>query len=162
MVLTVSFVLSLVTALSCHHRKRNAQTLSPLDASVGASGPHDFAVRKGAARLASLSRPSHPVPNVRDDREAPLFRVQDGVGSKAVSINPRNELFLRTGLDDPNQIESFQQIAVYVDAISGASKPDQRSDIEKNATLICPSGKSARRCSVEVNELVVSKSRGRG
>jgi hypothetical protein len=37
-----------------------------LDASVGASGPHDFAVRINAARprkvfaLSSLSRPSHP------------------------------------------------------------------------------------------------------
>jgi hypothetical protein len=31
-----------------------------LDASVGAPGPHGFAVRNGAARLASLSRPPHP------------------------------------------------------------------------------------------------------
>jgi hypothetical protein len=78
MVLTVSFVLSLVTGLVCHHRKRNAQALSPLDASVGASGPHDFAVRKSAARprkdlRASLPRPPHPIPHVRDDREPPLF-----------------------------------------------------------------------------------------
>jgi hypothetical protein len=29
MVLTVSFALSLVTGLVCHHRKRNAQALSP-------------------------------------------------------------------------------------------------------------------------------------
>jgi hypothetical protein len=29
MVLTVSFVLSLVTGLSCHHHQRNAQALSP-------------------------------------------------------------------------------------------------------------------------------------
>jgi hypothetical protein len=43
-----------------------------LDASVGASGPHDFAVRKPAlsseAQLASTA--SHP--NVRDDRDTPL------------------------------------------------------------------------------------------
>jgi hypothetical protein len=44
-----------------------------LDISVGISGPHDFAVRESAARLAPLSRPRHPAPNVRDDREAPLF-----------------------------------------------------------------------------------------
>ena len=49
MVLTVSFVLSLVTGLSCHHRRRNL--FRQLDASVGASGPHDFAVREpGASR----------------------------------------------------------------------------------------------------------------
>jgi hypothetical protein len=57
MVLTVSFALSLVTGLSCHHRKRNAQALSPLDASVGASGPHDFAVRVSIIRRARLRAP---------------------------------------------------------------------------------------------------------
>jgi hypothetical protein len=42
-VLTASFELSLVTGLCCHHRL--ADTSATLDASVGASGPHDFAVR---------------------------------------------------------------------------------------------------------------------
>jgi hypothetical protein len=59
MVLTVSFALSPVTGLFCHCRKRNAQALSPLDASVGASGPHDFAVREActfvSAPLASTA-----------------------------------------------------------------------------------------------------------
>ena len=45
---TAYFVLSLVTGLFCHHRL--ADTSAKLDASVGASGPHDFAVRE----LASL------------------------------------------------------------------------------------------------------------
>jgi len=43
-----------------------------LDLSVGRPGPHDFAVRTGRARLAP-TRPSHPAPNVRDDREPPLL-----------------------------------------------------------------------------------------
>ena len=43
-----------------------------LDASVGASGPHDFAVRESAARLKAPSRPPHPALYVRDDRETPL------------------------------------------------------------------------------------------
>jgi len=46
MVLTVSFVLSPVTGLVCHRHRRNC--VRKLDASVGASGPHDFAVRKAA------------------------------------------------------------------------------------------------------------------
>src|ERR1700722_13960169 len=55
MVLTVSFALSLVTGLVCHHRRRNDAPLRArlgkgafrrLDASVGASGPRDFAVRQ--------------------------------------------------------------------------------------------------------------------
>ena len=44
-----------------------------LDASVEASGPHDFAVRGHVIRRVTWPRPSHPAPNVRDDREAPLL-----------------------------------------------------------------------------------------
>jgi hypothetical protein len=47
MVLTVSFALSSVTGLSCHRRLRNR--FRKLDASVGASGPHDFAPIERAA-----------------------------------------------------------------------------------------------------------------
>src|SRR6059058_1818989 len=43
MVLTVSFALSPVTGRCCHCRQQ--VTTCQLDASVGASGPHDFTVR---------------------------------------------------------------------------------------------------------------------
>jgi hypothetical protein len=44
-----------------------------LDLSVGRPGPHDFAVRRLAARLAVRQRPSHLAPNVRGDcANAPL------------------------------------------------------------------------------------------
>ena len=49
-----------------------------LSASVGAPGPHAFAVRNSIARLATPLRPPHPAPNVRDDREAPLLWERDG------------------------------------------------------------------------------------
>jgi hypothetical protein len=75
MVLTVSFVLSPVIGLVCHRRLRSC--LRKLDAGVEASGPHDFAVRKRRPRQQRRLRPSHPVPNVRDDRETPL--VWDGM-----------------------------------------------------------------------------------
>ena len=58
MVLTVSFVLSLVTGLFCHHRF--AEDSTKLDASVGASGPHDFAVRESLRK--SCSADLVPVP----------------------------------------------------------------------------------------------------
>jgi hypothetical protein len=48
-----------------------------LNASVGAPGPHAFAVRFSTARLATLLRPPHPASNVRDDREAPLLWRRD-------------------------------------------------------------------------------------
>ncbi len=48
--LTTYSALSLVTGLSCHHRPREALASHELDASVGTSGPHDFAVRFNVAR----------------------------------------------------------------------------------------------------------------
>jgi hypothetical protein len=57
MALTVSFVLSPVTGLVCHRR---LQITCKLDTSVGASGPHDFAVRVSAIRRWHHQRPPHP------------------------------------------------------------------------------------------------------
>src|ERR1700737_3043008 len=71
MVLTAYFVLP-GDRLSCH--RRCADHPAKLDASVGASGPHDFAVRVSAIRQARCPRPPHPAPNVRDDRDTSLFR----------------------------------------------------------------------------------------
>ena len=51
---TVSFVLSLVIGLCCHHPRCDAQHRRQLDASVGASGPHDFAVRLSRVRLSRM------------------------------------------------------------------------------------------------------------
>jgi hypothetical protein len=68
---TVSFVLSPVTGLCCHRRLR--KDFRKLDASVGASGPHDFAVRLSAVR--QRHRHVHRIPSrVRDDRETPHYR----------------------------------------------------------------------------------------
>jgi hypothetical protein len=60
MVLTVSFVLSPVTGLFA---TVIGGLLRQLDTSVGASGPHDFAVRIGIARLAR--RRVHRIPSLR-------------------------------------------------------------------------------------------------
>jgi hypothetical protein len=80
MVLTACFVLSPVTGLSCH--RHLADNSAKLDASVGASGPHDFAVRISIIRPAlaclMLPRPPHPVPYVRDDHDTPLCVGRDG------------------------------------------------------------------------------------
>src|SRR6185503_1795094 len=54
MVLTAYFVLSPVTGLFCHRRFALA---AKLDASVGTSGPHDFAVRISIIRLARCCEP---------------------------------------------------------------------------------------------------------
>src|SRR5882672_6347175 len=65
MVLTVSFVLSPVIGLFCHRRLTDVRriptrlggcTSARLDASVGASGPHDFAVRCNISRPHAVDR----------------------------------------------------------------------------------------------------------
>jgi len=83
MVLTVSFVISPVTGLVCHRRFADIDASRPvgpenasakLDASVGASGPHDFAVRNIAVRLHTVisSRPQRTAlpPRLRADAVA--------------------------------------------------------------------------------------------
>jgi hypothetical protein len=55
---TAYFVLSPVNGLCCH--RRHADRSTRLDASIGAPGPHDFAVRISHARQSQLSRPPHP------------------------------------------------------------------------------------------------------
>src|ERR1700731_3199125 len=73
MVLTAYFALPPVTGLSCH--RRLADTSAKLDASVGAPGPHDFAVRAGAARLPTPPASIASRTNVRDDAYAPLIEA---------------------------------------------------------------------------------------
>ena len=71
MVLTAYFALSPVTGLFCHRHFRELPSRK-LNASVGASGPHDFAVRiwrRSSTRYISVHRIP---PHVRDDRETPL------------------------------------------------------------------------------------------
>jgi hypothetical protein len=73
MVLTVSFVLSPGTGLSCPRHLHDAKHHRKLGASVGAPGPHDFSVRKQAVRLATHLRPPHYRLACRDDRDTPSF-----------------------------------------------------------------------------------------
>src|SRR6202035_3886959 len=55
-----------------------------LDASVGTSGPHDFAVREISALVSSAARVHRIPPRVRDDRETPLSR--DGTAGDILLI----------------------------------------------------------------------------
>ena len=62
MVLTVSFVLSPVIGLFCHRRLAQSSARD-LNASVEASGPHDFAVRFCTIRQRRIS--VHRIPSPR-------------------------------------------------------------------------------------------------
>src|SRR5438552_11107467 len=64
---TAYFVLSPVSGLVCHRRRRD--TSRQLSASIAAPGPHDFAVRLGVfVRCEKIhltpKRPPHPAPHV--------------------------------------------------------------------------------------------------
>ena len=125
MVLTAYSVLSPVTGLSCHRRLRiwhakarsGLMHLRKLDASVGASGPHDFAVRISAVRLRAgrpltgpiRTRPASPFarrrcrvhripPRVRDDREPPLWG-RDGRVYRSDFSSGGSGIFFASGLD---------------------------------------------------------------
>jgi hypothetical protein len=67
------YVLFPVTGLSCHRHLRII--IRRLDASVGASGPHDFAVRAGVARRFGAITSIASRPAFRDDRDTPLAGV---------------------------------------------------------------------------------------
>src|SRR5216684_1245866 len=138
MVLTVSFALSPVTGLFCHRRLRIKFCLSPvgptqlrkLDASVGASGPHDFAVRDCISRplalvlLTGLLKPalrSHRAQNAAASTASRPASVtiasrpsvgRDGKSSRDDLGGAGSGIFLQKGLDCPNHIEKSQQISL--------------------------------------------------
>jgi hypothetical protein len=64
--------------LSCHRRFANES--AKLDASVEASGPHDFAVRELSALVRSAARGHRIPPRVCDDGQRP----STGVGQRRV------------------------------------------------------------------------------
>jgi hypothetical protein len=98
-----------------------------LSASVGAPGPHAFAVRVSIARLATLPRPPHPAPNVRDDREAPLLWEQDGGENTRFLIFRKSNICVRpTG--NRNQLESAHEIRFCAHAFWRCLRPVARGE----------------------------------
>ena len=68
-----------------------------LDTSVGASGPHDFAVRNVALFVSSAIR-VHRIPDLlRDDRETPLCVGRDGENEEVICVKREPEYFCEGG-----------------------------------------------------------------
>jgi hypothetical protein len=70
--------------------------LRQLDASIGASGPHDFAVRLSAVRQWHI-RVHRISPHVRDDREPPLLSGETRGERPLICPTRQAEYFLREG-----------------------------------------------------------------
>jgi hypothetical protein len=108
--LTVYSVLSLVTGLSCHHRLTSHP--AKLDASVGASGPHDFAVRGGCRSSAPVQL--HVAPDtITSIASRPTFvttrtplLLRPDIGEDGGDLgSAQSGIFFVRGLDDPKQVE---------------------------------------------------------
>jgi hypothetical protein len=107
MVLTVSFALSPVTGLVCHRRPQETSkklASRELDASVGASGPHNFAVRKISAFV--NAPPASTASRLTSVTIAKRPSVRDGMAKYVGDLGQMGtEMFLRRGLDRWNRIE---------------------------------------------------------
>src|SRR4051795_8798903 len=93
MVLTVSFVISPVIGLVVTVALRSP---AKLDASVEASGPHDFAVRVQHRSSAVLNGVHRIPPRVRDDRERPSVG-RDGAIRKVFRLKREATYFCERG-----------------------------------------------------------------
>src|SRR5438045_6262951 len=97
MVLTVSFVISPVIGLFCHRPQQ--VTTCQLDASVEASGPHDFAVRISTFCQACFSVHRIPCPTSVTIAKRPSRVGRDGASCRSDLGCWRSRIFLRSGLD---------------------------------------------------------------
>src|SRR5256885_14179639 len=100
MVLTVSFALSPVTGLYCHCRRQ--VTTCQLDASVGASEPHDFTVRISRFRQACFSVHRIPCPTSVTIAKRP-FEERDGRFYKVIWVKREPIYFLQRHWTRGNQ-----------------------------------------------------------
>jgi hypothetical protein len=101
----------------CVRARLGRHNIRELDASVGASGPHDFAVRNNISRQRAVDRSqvfrpaprSHRAQNaaastasrsyVRDDRDTPLCVGRDGGSCRCDLGGVETGIFLQRGLD---------------------------------------------------------------
>ena len=127
---TAYIALSPGTGLFCPRHFRGIvshETLAP------ASGRQDHTTSPSAtsaARLASPPRPSHPAPNVRDDRDTPLLRVRDaGKNTHFLIFRKRNIFAWRA--DNPNQLESAREIRFYAHAIFRSERRSREATSSK-------------------------------
>jgi hypothetical protein len=105
---TAYFALSPGTGLVCPRHLADAS--AKLDASVGASGPHDFAVRKVRARQSRHSRPSHPDPTFVTIAKRPFVLGRDGRDINLIWVRWKVKfLIFRNYLSPPRAVRRNQR-----------------------------------------------------
>jgi len=111
---TAYFVLSPVTGFLATVARG---LLHDLGASVGASGPHDFAVRVVSLVLRHCRVHRIPLPTFVTIAKRPL-RVRTRESVALICPTAQGEYFCEGGLDDPNHVESSHKIRFCAHAIS--------------------------------------------
>jgi hypothetical protein len=92
-----------------------------LSASVGAPGPHAFAVRIGVARPATLPASTASRPTFVTTRTPLLPRRDGGKNTQFLIFRKRNICAWRT--DNPNRLDFVQKIKIYAHALFERFKP---------------------------------------
>src|SRR5216684_392087 len=94
----------------------------------------------------TLPRPSHPAPNVRDDRETPLLVGRDGRSCRCDLGGTKTEIFLQAGLDRKIGTTPDGQIS----AIGSRSDETLRYQVKlEGYSLVSRTRRIAFRCSAE-------------
>src|SRR5207244_7564235 len=71
----------------------------------------------------TLPRPSHPAPNVRDDRDTPLLVGRDAWSCTGDLGQSRSGIFLRARLDGANQVDVVEEIRSSAHSSRGCNHP---------------------------------------
>jgi hypothetical protein len=106
------------------------------------SGPHDFAVRLDALRLRASLRPSHPAPNVRDDREAPLLEERGTAETSGVDLpDIASPKFSAAALDK----FALRQTGFLVICPTGKSGEIESNQVQSNCSVFVIPGHASSR-----------------
>jgi hypothetical protein len=118
---TAYSVLSPATGLFCH--RHLWCLLHKLDASVGASGPHVFAVRLKRIRQSAIRVHRIP-PRVRDDREPPLMWDETAEISEVIWVGKEWKYFCEKGWTGKSVIcPSGKRLAIASQRVGAKRRP---------------------------------------
>ena len=124
--------------LSCHRHPWEALLPLRLDASTGASGPHDFTVRLASSvrtlLRATPSRPSRPPPTFATTADAPLAG-KDGGSFKVFLPGSGSGIFFARGLDGWNRVDRVEEISLWA---QGADRADAMRPCSSSPHLTSP------------------------
>jgi hypothetical protein len=147
------YVLSPVTGLFCHRHFRRNYALRKLSASVGAPGPHDFAVRDRRRSSCDTTASTASRPTFVTTRTPLLPRRDGGNNTQFLFFRKKNICACRT--DNPDQIESAREISFCAHAFWRRKSPASEA-IARKIEQILPVGRISLQSSRNVGASPIS------